>query len=63
MNELYKNTAIEVVDLLKRKIISPLEVVEHSISRIDTIDKHVNALPIRCFARAIKQAKCVKNNI
>ena len=61
MNELYKNTATEVVDLLKRKIISPLEVVEHSISRIDTIDKHVNALPIRCFERAIKQAKCVKN--
>ena len=57
MNELYKKTAIEVVNLLKRKTISPFEGVEHAISRIEDIDKHVNALPIRCFERAIEQAK------
>ena len=61
MNELYKKTAIEVVNLLKRKTISPLEVVEHAISRIEAIDQHVNALPIRCFERAIEQAKSFKN--
>jgi len=61
MNELYKKTAIEVVNLLKRKTISPLEVVEHAISRIEAIDQHVNALPIRCFERAIEQAKSFNN--
>jgi len=61
MNELYKKTAIEVVNLLKRKTISPLEVVEHAISRIETIDQYVNALPIRCFERAIEQAKSFNN--
>jgi len=61
MKELYKKTAIEVVNLLKRKNISPLEVVEHSVSRIEAVDKHVNALPIRCFERAIEQAKSFKN--
>ena len=61
MNELYKKTAIEVVNLLKRKTISPLEVVEHAISRIEAIDQHVNALPIRCFERAIEKAKSFNN--
>ena len=61
MNELYKKTAIEVVNLLKSKTISPLEVVEHAISRIEAIDQHVNALPIRCFERAIKQAKSLNH--
>ena len=61
MNELYKKTAIEVVNLLKRKTISSLEVVEHAISRIDAIDQRINALPIRCFERARKQTKSLNN--
>ena len=61
MNELYKKTAFEVVNLLKRKTISPLEVVEHAISRIEAIDQHVNALPTWCFERARKQTKSLNN--
>jgi len=61
MNEIYRKTATEIVNLLKGKQISPLEVVEHAITRIEAIDHQVNALPIRCFERARKQAKTLKN--
>ena len=61
MNEIYRKTATEIVNLLKGKKISPLEVVEHAITRIEAIDHQVNALPIRCFERARKQAKTLNN--
>ena len=61
MNEIYRKTAAEIVNLLKGKKISPLEVVEHAITRIEAIDHQVNALPIRCFERARKQAKTLNN--
>ena len=62
MNELYKKTAIEVVNLLKRVEISPREVIEHAITRIETVDRQINALPIRCFDRAFEKTKKIKNN-
>ena len=61
MNEIYRKTAAEIVNLLKGKQISALEVVEHAITRIEAIDHQVNALPIRCFERARKQAKTLNN--
>ena len=61
MNEIYRKTAAEIVNLLKGKKISALEVVEHAITRIEAIDHQVNALPIRCFERARKQAKTLNN--
>ena len=61
MSEIYRKTAAEIVNLLKGKKISALEVVEHAITRIEAIDHQVNALPIRCFERARKQAKTLNN--
>ena len=49
--------AYEVVSLLRAGEISPKEVVEASINRIESIDKACNALPIRCFERALGVAK------
>lgn len=57
MNELCRLTATEAVSWLGRKEIKPAELVEASIERIQSVDEKINALPIRCFDRARKQAK------
>jgi hypothetical protein len=49
-------TAVQVVDLLKRREVSSVELVEAAIARIETIDPVVNALPIRRFETARKEA-------
>src|SRR5580704_4031440 len=49
-------TAVQVVDLLKRREINSVELVEAAIARIETIDPIVNALPIRRFELARKEA-------
>lgn len=56
MDELTRLTAREAVALLRQKKVSPLELVEASIRRIEQVDPAVNALPIRCFDRARRQA-------
>lgn len=39
-------TATEAVARLRRRELSPLELVEASIERIETVDTEVNALPM-----------------
>ena len=56
-DELIKLTATEAVASLRSKEVSPLDLVEASIKRIETFDTEVNALPIHCFDQARDQAK------
>ena len=56
-DELIKLTATEAVARLRSKEVSPLDLVEASIKRIETFDTEVNALPIHCFDQARDQAK------
>ena len=56
-HELIKLTAREAVALLRKRQVSPLELVDAAIARIEEVDPAVNALPIRCFDRARDQAK------
>ena len=56
-DELIKLTATEAVARLRSKEVSPLDLVEASIKRIETFDTEVNALPIHCFDQARVQAK------
>ncbi len=56
-NELINLTATEAVTQLKSKEISPLDLVEASIERIEKVDAEVNALPIHCFEQARRKAK------
>ena len=56
-NEFIKMTATQAVARLRSKEVSPLELVEASIERIETVDTKVNALPIHCFEQARAQAK------
>ncbi|RYF44040.1 MAG: amidase, partial [Comamonadaceae bacterium] len=53
---LIRMSAARVVDLLHGREVSPLELVEASIRRIEATDGALNALPVRCFDRAREQA-------
>src|SRR5229473_3759664 len=56
-NDLWKLTAVEAVALLKKREISPLELVEASARRIAEVEPAVNALPTLCLDRARDHAK------
>ena len=56
-NELWQMNATDVVKALKQGKIHSAELVEAAIGRIEAVDDKVNALPIRCFERALEQAK------
>ncbi|MFT5113494.1 MAG: amidase [Parasphingorhabdus sp.] len=56
-DELFKLTATEAVAALKQGSLSPVELIEASIARIEAVGDQVNALPIRCFDRAFEQAR------
>jgi amidase len=55
--ELWRLTAVEAVTLLKKKKISPLDLVEASARRIAEVEPAVNALPTLCLDRARDHAK------
>src|SRR5260370_9430594 len=57
MNELSKLTAVEAVARLKKREISPLDLVEASAQRIAEVEPAVNALPTLCLDRARDHAK------
>src|SRR5260370_21828136 len=56
-NDLWKLTAVEAVALLKKREISPLDLVEASAKRIAEVEPSVNALPTLCLDRARDHAK------
>src|SRR5260370_42715583 len=56
-NDLWKMTAVETVTRLKKKEITPLELVEASAKRIADIEPAVNALPTLCLDRARDHAR------
>ena len=56
-DELVRLTATEAVALLKRREVSPLELVEAAAARIEAVDEQVNALPIRFLDQARAAAK------
>ncbi len=54
---LYSLTAVETVDLLKRKQVSPLELIDAAEARIAAVDGTVNAMVVRTFDRARQRAR------
>ena len=61
MTDLWRLTATEVVGKLRKRELSPLELVEAAASRIETVEPKINALPIRFFDQARDYAKHFKN--
>ena len=56
-DELWQMNATDVVKALGKREIQPYELVAVAVKRIEDVDDKVNALPIRCFERALEQAK------
>ena len=54
--DLITMTANDVVNLLKKNEVSPIELLSALEKRINEIDTDVNALPTRCFPRAKSEA-------
>lgn len=54
--------AHEVVDLLKRREVSPRELLEISFARIETTSPAVNATPTVCRERAFAQAEALSSD-
>ena len=57
MSELWQKNAVEVVGLLKKKEVSPLELIDVAEKRIAAVEPAVNALPTLCLDRARDHAK------
>jgi amidase len=61
MTDLWRLTATEAVAKLRKKELSPLELVEAAASRIEAVEPKINALPIRFFDEARDYAKRFKH--
>ncbi len=62
-DELHKLTARKAVELLRKREVSPLELVDAAIARIEATDGALNALPTRCLDRARDRAtRITKDN-
>jgi amidase len=57
MDELCKMTAVEAVARLKKRELTPLDLVEASAKRIAEVEPAVNALPTLCLDRARAHAR------
>ena len=57
--DLITMTANEVVNLLEKNEVSPIELLRALEKRVNEIDKDVNALPTLCFSRAKSEAEKV----
>ena len=55
--DLITMTANDVVNLLKKNEVSPIELLSALEKRVNAIDTDVNALPTRCFSRAKSEAE------
>ncbi|BCH29283.1 amidase [Mesorhizobium sp. L-8-10] len=55
--ELLSLSALEARDRIRAGELTPLDLVEASIRRIEAVDIGVNAIPVRCFDRALAQAR------
>lgn len=55
--ELWRLTAREAVERLRRREVTPLELIDAAAARIARVEPEVNALPILCLERAREQAK------
>src|SRR6476659_9166653 len=60
-DELTRLTATEAVARLRRREISPLDLIEAAAARIAAVEPAVNALPTLCLDRARDQAKRLMN--
>ena len=56
-SDLWRLTASEAVGLLKRREVSPLELIDAAAARIEATDGVINAMPTLCLERARDHAR------
>lgn len=61
MTDLHRLTAREAVRLLRRRELSPVDLVKVSLARIAATDAELNAMPTLCPERALAAAKRIEN--
>ena len=57
LDNLWKNSATEVISLLKNKTVSPEEILTVNLNRIEETHNNINAIVTVCEDRAKKQIK------
>src|SRR5262245_19361566 len=57
MAELWRMSAVQVVDLLRRREVKPLELVEAALARIEATNPKLNAIVTVCAERARAHAR------
>ena len=60
-DDLWRLSATAAVAALRSGDLRSADLVEAAIRRIEAVDDRINALPIRCFERALEQAKVLDN--
>src|ERR1700726_4104650 len=60
MSELWRLSATDAVDKLRRREVSPLEMLDSAAARIEAVEPKVNALPIRFLSVARAQARAFR---
>ncbi|MEC9186014.1 MAG: amidase family protein, partial [Pseudomonadota bacterium] len=56
-------SAVEARRLIGRKALSPVELTDSCIARIEAVDGAVNAMVTRCFERAREEAKAAEKAV
>ena len=57
MSELWRLSAVEAVRRLKRREVSPLELIDAAAARIEATNPKINALVTLCYERAREHAR------
>src|SRR3981081_3652594 len=60
MSELWRMTARNVVNLLKRRELTPLDLIDASLQRIEKTNPALNSLPTVCADRARRHARRIE---
>ena len=63
MTELCDLSAVDARRLIGRKALSPIELTDACISRIEAVDGSVNAMVTRCFDRARSEAQAAEDAV
>jgi len=62
IENLYSLSAVDAVKALKARDLSPTDLVNASIARIEQVDAPLNAMVTRCFDRALDHARRIENS-
>ena len=57
MQELWRLSATRAVDMLKRREVSPLELIDAAVARIEATNPKINAIVTPCYDRAREHAQ------